>query len=251
MGWRPLARPGSVIREECSRAVSQGRAAGAAPTRPSKPPNCLQLLEWLSCQGPAWARGLHAGGRPAPSSGNGALQKARVNGPRSGPPWPAQVQPFPGQAALGRAETLWQAGGGGRFVEVASWGDGGWGAQRDTGTVSSARAPLRTGRMWLRQLRLGPGWPGPRRTGSQMGGGAWEERARRWAGGQGRLRTGTLTPLLQNSGDGDFGWNASSRRPGCSHAPSLELGGLGRGGPVSLLPRPAMDPVCKQRCNLL
>ena len=112
MGWRPLARPGSVIREECSRAVSQGRAAGAAPTRPSKPPNCLQLLAWLSCQGPAWARGLHAGGRPAPSSGNGALQKARVNGPRSGPPWPAQVQPFPGQAALGRAETLWQAGGG-------------------------------------------------------------------------------------------------------------------------------------------
>lgn len=112
-GPEAAGRAGLVIREECGRTVSQGRAAGAAPTRPSKPPNCLQLLAWLSCQGPAWVRGLHAGGRPAPSSGNGALQTARVNGPRSGPPWPAQVQPFPGQAALGRAETLRQAGGGG------------------------------------------------------------------------------------------------------------------------------------------
>lgn len=48
---------------------------------------------------------------------------------------------------------------------VTSWGDGGWGAQRDTETVSSARAPLWTGWVWLRPLKMGPRLAGAKEDG--------------------------------------------------------------------------------------
>lgn len=95
-----------------------------------RPANCLQLLASLSCRGPDWKRGLHAGGRLAPPSGNGALTSSLGSWAPLVAPWGCrQVQPLwlplLEQAALERAEmTGWKesgARGGGPFLGSVSW----------------------------------------------------------------------------------------------------------------------------------
>lgn len=135
----------------------------------------------------------------------------------------------------------------GGFVGVTPWGDGSSEGHRD---LELSRSPTLDGAGVAEAAQTGPGL-----TWAKECGGVWE------ASELGAGRVGRAEPpegwhlrlpscRTPTRGDGDSG-RLLQEAGLLTCAPSLERGGLGGGGLVSLLSLPAMDPVCKQRCNLL